>query len=270
MKKIILITGSTDGIGYATAQLCLELGYDVLIHGRNSEKIERTKQTLLASTGMQVRDSFTCDLSNLKDVHTFAQEVQKKYAKIDALINNAGVFVTSEPFMLGGLDVRFTVNCIAPYLLTKELLPIMTSKSRVVNLSSAAQARVDFGALQGKKRLRDDAAYAQSKLGLTMWSIYMGRALKEKGPAVIAVNPKSFLGTKMVKLAYGRHGYDTRIGADILIRAAVADEFAHATGMYFNNDIEQFAQPYPDALDMQKCAHLIQTMDTIIANILNK
>lgn len=268
MKKIILITGSTDGLGYVTAQRFLSLGHDVLIHGRNVEKVARAKQRLFESTGKEIRDSFICDLSNLKDVDAFAQEVQGKFTKIDVLVNNAGVFVIPEPFMIGGLDVRFTVNCIAPYLLTKELLPIMDDKSRVINLSSAAQARVDFGALQGLKRLRDDSAYAQSKLGLTMWSTYMGRMLKDKGPIVIAVNPKSFLGTKMVKVAYGRHGYDIGIGADILVRAALFDEFAETTGMYFDNDIEEFVQPHPDALDMQKCAELIQVLDSIITKTL--
>lgn len=264
MKKMILITGSTDGIGYATAQKCLLLGHNVIIHGRNEEKVARAKQNLLASTGKAVHDTYMCDISLIKNVHGFAKDVLKKYAKIDVLINNAGVFVVPAPFIIDGLDVRFVVNALAPYLLTKELLPLMDSQSRVINLSSAAQSKVDMVAMQGQKRLQDGNAYAQSKLALTMWSIYMGRALKDKGPVVIAVNPKSFLGTKMVKVAYGRRGYDIGIGADILVRAALGPEFADATGMYFDNDIEEFTQPHPDALDMKKCAQLIEAMEQCI------
>ena len=134
------------------------------------------------------------------------------------LINNAGIFKTPEPITQDGLDVRFAVNTIAPYLLTQKLLPLLGASGRVINLSSAAQSPVDPEALAGRVRLSDDlTTYAQSKLALTMWSRSMALSLKDEGPVIIAVNPGSLLGTKMVKEGFGMAGNDIRIGADILI-----------------------------------------------------
>ena len=151
-------------------------------------------------------------------------------------------------------------NTIAPYMLTKKLLPLFNLSGRIINLSSAAQAPVDTKILAGPPRLSDGEAYAQSKLALTMWSCHMGRALKNKGPAIIAVNPASFLGSKMVKEAYGVAGKDLSIGADILCRAALSDEFASASGRYFDNDSGKFSPPHPDALNDRKCETVIRTI----------
>ncbi len=186
---------------------------------------------------------YVADLSDMAEVKALAKAVSEKYEALDVLINNAGVFRTPEPVLENGLDVRFAVNTIAPYLLTQRLLPMLETSGRVVNLSSAAQSPVDPEALVGRVKLPDGTAYAQSKLALTMWSFELARKLGKKGPAIIAVNPKSMLGSKMVKEAYGVAGGDLRIGADILCRAALSDEFAAASGQYFNNDIGQFASP---------------------------
>ena len=92
------------------------------------------------------------------------------------------------------------MNTIAPFLLTRRLLPLLGASGRVINLSSAAQAAVNLRALVGEVQLSDNAAYAQSKLALTMWSRALALSLGRSGPSVVAVNPGSMLGTKMVKL----------------------------------------------------------------------
>ena len=137
-------------------------------------------------------------------------------------------------------------------------------EGRVINLSSAAQATVDLRAMAGEVRLPDGAAYAQSKLALTMWSRSMGLALAESGPMVVSVNPGSLLGTKMVKEAFGHVRADVSVGADILVRAALSPEFASASGEYFDNDAGRFAPPHPDALDPALCAEVVATIDRIL------
>ncbi len=175
------------------------------------------------------------------------------------------VFIARPPLLTkDGLDVRFAVNTIAPYLLTKKLLPLLDASGRVINLSSAAQFPVDPAALAGKAELSDGAAYAESKLALTMWSRHMALSLKNDGPSIIAVNPKSMLGTKMVKQAYGVAGGDLRIGAEILTRATLSDEFEGVSGQYFDNDIGQFASPHPDALNPQKCEEIVRVIEEIL------
>ncbi|MEO0868792.1 MAG: SDR family NAD(P)-dependent oxidoreductase [Cyanobacteria bacterium J06642_11] len=265
MPKTILLTGSTDGIGLETAKLLVAQGHTVLLHGRNSTKLEKVK-TLLSAEGGQV-ESYGADLSRMADVELLAQAVAANHTHLDVLINNAGVFKTGSPITEDGLDVRFVVNEIAPYLLTQRLLPLMDKSGRVVNVSSAAQSPVDPQALTGKIRLSQDfAAYAQSKLALTMWSRVL--ALKENSPVIVAVNPGSMLGSKMVKQAFGVAGGDIGIGADILTRAALSDEFKTASGQYFDNDSGQFAPPHPDALNPQKSEEIVRTIEATLATLL--
>jgi len=150
-------------------------------------------------------------------------------------------------------------------LLTRKLLPIMGAASRVVNLSSAAQAPVDSAALRGNRQLGDMDAYSQSKLAITMWSRGMADEMPD-GPVIVAVNPGSLLASKMVKEGFGIDGNDLSVGADILCRAALSDEFASASGKYFDNDSGQFAPIPHGGQDSAKCAALIAEIDTIIAN----
>ena len=266
MGKTILITGATDGIGLETARMLVSQGHAVLLHGRNPAKLADVEKELAALPGAGRIENYVADLSNLAEVAALAKAVAERHTRLDVLINNAGVFKTPDPVTPDGLDVRFVVNTLAPYLLTERLLPLLGESARVVNLSSAAQAPVDPEALSGRVRLADMPAYAQSKLAITMWSRHMAQAL-EGGPAVIAVNPGSLLGTKMVKAGFGVAGGDIRIGADILVRAALADEFAAASGKYFDNDSGRFASPHPDALDPRKSEEIVDVLETILADM---
>lgn len=266
MQKTILITGSTDGIGLATARMLVEQGHHVLLHGRNPAKLEAAEKTLSELQGGVRVEAYLADLSHIDDVKTLASKVTEKHAKLDVLINNAGILRTSNPITQDGLDVRFVVNTIAPYLLTQQLLPLLGTSGRVVNLSSAAQAPVDPEALAGRVKLDDMAAYAQSKLAITMWSRAMAQSHRD-GPVLIAVNPGSLLASKMVKEGFGVAGKDIGIGAQILVRTSLSDEFASASGKYFDNDSGRFASPHPDALDQQKSENVMQAIETILAKL---
>ncbi len=268
MQKNILITGSTDGIGLETARMLVSLGNNVLLHGRNPAKLEDVVKALSALQGTGQVEGYVADLSRMTDVEALAKAVVKKHPKLDVLINNAGVFKTPDPITQDGLDIRFVVNSIAPYLLTKKLMPLLGASGRVINLSSAAQSPVDPEALIGRARLSDDfTAYAQSKLAITMWSRSMALALKDDGPVIIAVNPGSLLGTKMVKEAFDVAGKDIGIGAEILTRLALEDEFATASGQYFDNDSGQFAPPHPDALNPQKSEEIVRVIEVVLSKI---
>ena len=103
-------------------------------------------------------------------------------------------------------------------------------------------------------------AYAQSKLALTMWS--QDFASKHcGGPVSVAVNPGSLLATKMVREGFGTLGNDLSIGVNILIRAALSDEFASASGRYFDNDIGQFAAPHSDAANAEIVSSVVAIVD---------
>jgi NAD(P)-dependent dehydrogenase (short-subunit alcohol dehydrogenase family) len=265
MKKTILITGSTDGIGKATAEALVKEGHKVLLHGRNQNKLEAVKSELSKIDGSTNIETYSADLSDFSLVEQLANAASKDHQHIDVLINNAGVYKVPNKTADNGIDIRFVVNTISPYLLTKKLSPLLGSKGRVINLSSAAQAPVDIVALGEANRLSDDTAYAQSKLALTMWSRYLAQTQGDQGPSIIAVNPASFLGSNMVKEAYGMPGKDLQIGVDILVRAALSEEFSSASGLYFDNDKGAFSDPHPDALDPVKIKAVTEKIEEILS-----
>ena len=265
MQKIILITGATDGIGLETAKALTQQGHHVLIHGRNPAKVNKVMTALSRLSKNAIIESYIADLSTLSEVEALATQIKSDHKRLDILINNAGVYKVSDITTPDNLDVRFVVNTIAPYLLTQKLLPLFDATGRIVNLSSAAQAPVDLDALISPNAGElDGPVYAQSKLALTMQSIELANTLLDKGTAIISVNPASFLGSKLVKDAYGVDGNDLAIGADILCRAALSEEFANASGHYFDNDSGLFKDPHADALDPTKNRQLVTVLDQII------
>jgi len=263
MKKNILLTGATDGIGKVTAAKLVEAGHQVLVHGRSEEKLASTIAMLEALPGDGRVEGYLADLSDMKAVTRLASEVAEKHSHLDTLINNAGVLKSPRSITDDGLDIRFAVNTVAPYLLAKQLLPALDESSRVVNVASAAQAPFNASDLVCDKKLADMDAYAQSKLGIIMW----GNSLAGKqpnGPAYIAVNPGSVLASKMVKEGFGIEGKSLDIGADILCSATLDESFSSASGKYFDNDSGAFANPLPDALDMAKCDEVVRVLESVV------
>ncbi len=250
----ILITGATDGIGLVTAKRLAEGGRTVLLHGRSQEKLRAAAHEIGGNP-----ETYCADLSRLEEVAELADAILSAHDRLDVLINNAGVYKTPQTKTQDGLDVRFVVNTIAPYLLTRRLLPIIPRDGRVVNLSSAAQAPVDPAAMRGQTAVGDMAAYSQSKLAITIWTQDMAKDHPD-GPVFVSVNPGSLLASKMVKEGFGVAGNDLAIGADILCRAALSDEFFNASGQYFDNDSGRFALPHPAAGDGDSVAAVMAVL----------
>jgi NAD(P)-dependent dehydrogenase (short-subunit alcohol dehydrogenase family) len=266
MTKTILITGSTDGIGLEAAKSLYSQGHHILLHGRSDTKLKAAEKALSELSGGGRVESYLADLSGMADVETLGEAIVANHEQLDVVINNAGVFRTADTFTDDGLDIRFAVNTFAPYLLTQRLLPLLRTGARVINLSSAAQSPVNLEALAGRTKISDQLnAYAQSKLALAMWSRTMAHLHKNRALVFVAMNPGSLLATNMVKEGFGIAGNDIRIGAEILVRAALSDEFAAASGLYFDNDKGRFASPHPDALDQKKTERVVRVIETVLA-----
>ncbi len=240
-------------------------GHHILLHGRSDRKLKAAEKALSELSGDGRVESYLADLSRMADVETLGEAIVANHEQLDVVINNAGVFRTADTFTDDGLDIRFAVNTFAPYLLTQRLLPLLRPGARVVNLSSAAQSPVNLEALAGRAKISDQLnAYAQSKLALTMWSRTMAHLHKNRALVFVAMNPGSLLATNMVKEGFGMAGNDIRIGAEILVRAALSDEFAAASGLYFDNDKGRFASPHPDALDRKKTERVVRIIETVL------
>lgn len=262
MKKYILITGSTDGIGKLLALRLAKEGHIVAIHGRNQTKLETTLKEIKEQSNNENVIGFLADFSNLADVKKMAADVIEKMPKIDVLVNNAGIFTSKNDSNSQGIDIRLAVNYLAPYQFTNSVLNLIKKSDapRVVNLSSAAQSPVSLIALKGKANLGTNEAYAQSKLGLTMWSFDL--AEQEPNITVVAVNPGSLLNTKMAKEAYGQHWSPAEKGVDILYDLSMTD--LAKTGQYFDNDKGSYATAHPDAYNSEKIKELLKTTDQLI------
>ena len=269
MSKTILITGATDGIGLETAKTLVGQGHHLLIHGRSEKKLTDTIAQLANVNEEGKVQAYKADLSDMAQVQSLCTSISEEHEKLDAIINNAGVFNVPNAETQYGLDLRFVVNLLAPYFITNKLISLLPADGRVVNLSSAAQAAVNLDALAGHVGLDSNQAYAQSKLALTMWSFHLAKSRQDTGPSIIAVNPASFLGSKMVKEAYGVEGKDLQVGADILVRAATSSEFDNANGRYYDNDNGQFLPPHHDALNPEKNQRLVDAIEDILSRILN-
>lgn len=262
--KTILITGSTDGIGKLAAIKMANDGHTIYLHGRNSEKLSAVIDEIKKESGNNNINGFVADLSDLNNVINLASEIKKDLSKIDVLINNAGVYESKVPETKSGLDIRFVVNYLAPYLLTQELLPLVESGglNKIINLSSAAQDSVSLEALKGNEKLDSRQAYAQSKLALTMWSFNLAK--QHSNLEVIAVNPGSLLNTNMVKEAFGHHRSSADKGATILYELAVSEKYDNASGKYFDNDQGSFNTAHADAYNSTKIEELMKLTENLI------
>jgi len=217
IKKTIIITGSTDGIGKLAAIKLAKEGHEIYLHGRNAQKLTAVVSEIKELSKNENIKGLVADFSDLNAVKQMAATIKQEVAKIDVLINNAGVFKSATAQNKDGLDLRFVVNYFAPYLLTKEVLPLLEkgTATRLINLSSAAQNPVNYEALSGKSPIGMQAAYAQSKLALTMWSFHLAKKLENI--SVIAVNPGSLLNTNMVREAYGKYWSSADKGSKVLL-----------------------------------------------------
>ena len=264
MNKTILLTGATDGIGRQAAQLFAAKGHSLIVHGRNPDRLAQLAVDLSKVAGAGSVQTLVCDLSDLKSVDAMAESVLSQTTVLDVVINNAGVLKLPDPTAVEGYDARFLVNLLAPYHLTRRLLPLMNDTGRVVNLSSAAQHPVDLDGLVNKSQFSDFEAYAQSKLALTQWSHWQS---KRSEPNFIALNPGSLLATKMVKEGFGIEGKDLSIGAQVIVEAALSSKFETANGAYFDNDEQRFADSHPDGTNLVKAERLVAVLNSMIESL---
>lgn len=242
--QTILVTGSTDGIGKLTALRLADKGVQVIIHGRNAEKVNKAVIEIKGKSGSQKIKGFTADFSSLKEVRKFAGELKKDYKQIDVLINNAGVGFADERYSKDGYELRFAVNYLAPFLLTNLLLPEIkkAAPSRIVNVSSAGQSPVNFEDIMLKKNFNSTLAYCQSKLALIMFTIDLADKLKDENITVNSLHPGTYLNTNMVRRSNITPWGEPESGADAEVFLATSPLLKNITGKYFNVKTETKAE----------------------------
>ncbi|MEO3867996.1 SDR family NAD(P)-dependent oxidoreductase [Nonomuraea sp. B12E4] len=195
-QRTILITGATDGLGRALAADLAGRGATVLVHGRNERRGQDTLDEIRERVPGAQLHCYRADLASLDEVREFAAAVEGEHKTLDTLANNAGIGSTVpgggvRQESVEGHELRFAVNYLAGYLLTRLLLPVLraAAPSRIVNVSSLGQTPIDFGDVMLAKDYSGVRAYCQSKLAQVMFPAAESQpAGKAVGPACASSN----------------------------------------------------------------------------------
>ncbi len=263
-QKVVLITGSTDGLGREVALRLGATGAHVIVHGRNRERGQAVVDEITKG-GKGSAAFFQADLASLANVRTFADTILKHYPHIDVLINNAGVWLLEGPRQnsADGYEMTFAVNYLAGYLLTKLLLPrmIASAPSRIINVSSQSQSPLDFDDVLQEKTYSGQRAYSQSKLAQVMFTIDLAKEVQGKGVTVVALHPASMMDTHLVEAAGMQPRSTVEEGAVALMNLVTAPSLTN--GMFYNGLRESRANP--QAYNDSARARLRTISDSLIA-----
>lgn len=191
--KVCVITGATAGIGRETALGLAELGATVVIVARDPQKAARTVDEISRATGNGNVESVRADFASLNSVRAAAADIRTRYDAIQVLVNNAGVANKYRTLSEDGYELTFAVNHLAPFLLTRELLPLLLAgaPSRIVNVSSGAEAYgpIDFDDLQSEKGYRGFAVYGKTKLMNVLFTYELASRLSGTGVTANCLHP---------------------------------------------------------------------------------
>ncbi len=230
------MTGSTDGIGRETALELARLGAEVIVHGRSSGKASAVADAIRRETGNPSLAFLPADFSDLDQVRAMAAGLQSRWGVLHVLINNAGTYMDRRILTPAGLEVTFTVNHLAPFLLTNLLLDLLkrSTPSRVITVSSVAHQRggLDFDNLQGERHYEPYSAYAVSKLANILFTYELAARLEGTGVTANCLHP-GVITTKLLQKGFGSTGGSVEEGAATSVYLASSPVVESVTGRYF-------------------------------------
>lgn len=243
--KTALITGSTDGVGRYVAERLAAEGARVIVHGRDRARGEAVVERIMRQGG----DArlLIADLSSLAEVRLLAEAVRRDSDGLDALVNNAGIGTSGAQRELGpdGFELRFAVNYLAGFLLTRLLLPMLEGRasSRIVNVASAGQQPIDFTDVMLTRGYSGARAYRQSKLAQIMFTIDLAHELAGRNVAVNCLHPATFMDTTMVRLSGVQPISTVEEGGAAILQLVTSPSLEGRSGLYFSGMRESRADP---------------------------
>ncbi len=193
-QKIAVITGADGGMGTEITRAVAIAGYHVIMVCYTKEKGERVRKELVTQTGNPYIDVMQADFSSLASVATIADELLDKHIAISLLMNNAGTLETELKITEDGLERTVSINYVAPYLLTRKLLPILKRGARIVNMVSCTYAIgslefPDFFQRGRKGGFMRIPIYSNTKLALLLFTLELAKRTKVAGISVNAADP---------------------------------------------------------------------------------
>lgn len=245
--KICIVTGANSGIGKETALGLAQMGARAVMVCRNAEKGKAALEEIRRESGSSQVDLLIADMSSLASVRALAERIQRKYPRLDVLVNNAGGAAPARTLSADGIEMTLATNHLGAALLTLLLLDLLkaSAPSRIVNVSSTEaqqRARLDMNDLQFERRkYRGIAAYGQSKLLMNAFTFELARRLAGTGvtanclhPGAVATNIWStMLIGKLIIAVAKPFMLNSKQGAAVSLYLATSPEVAQVSGEYF-------------------------------------
>jgi NAD(P)-dependent dehydrogenase (short-subunit alcohol dehydrogenase family) len=257
--QVILVTGSTDGLGRAVAAELAAHGATVLLHGRDAVKGDATMREIRAASGNERVAFYLADFASLAEVRGLAERLLGEHDRLDALVANAGigtgrVGAGEREVSQDGFELRFAVNYLAHFLLTHLLEPLLvgSAPARIVIVSSAGQAPIDFYDVMLERAYSGIQAYCQSKLALVMLAFDLADALRDRGVTANCLHPGTYMPTKMVLEAGTRPVDSLASGVAATMRLVADPSLDGVTGRYFDRRREALAHPQAYDVDARR------------------
>jgi NAD(P)-dependent dehydrogenase (short-subunit alcohol dehydrogenase family) len=253
-RRVALVTGSTDGIGRATARALAATGMKVILHGRTKVKVDAALATLGEELPGAELEGVSFDLGSPAAVRRGAEQILARVPALHVLLNNAGIFASERVITDDGIELTFAVNHIGPFLLTELLAPRLEASagdapSRVINVASIAhtRGRILIDDLTLANGWTGYAAYAMSKLANVMHAITLAEHHAPDRLVAYSLHP-GVINTKLLRQGFGPiAGASAEAGAKTQVRLAGEETVSAPSGSYFTEGVQ--TQPAPAARD---------------------
>ncbi|MCT8139167.1 SDR family oxidoreductase [Anaerobacillus sp. CMMVII] len=263
-NHVVIVTGANSGMGKATSLALAKTGATVvMLCRRKLEGETAVREVRTISKNMSV-ELMLCDLGSQKSIREFCIEFQKKYHRLDVLVNNAGVILPGRHETVDGFELQFGVNHLGHFLLTNLLLEqiIASAPARIINVSSGAHkaGKIHFDDINLKKNYRVFRAYAQSKLANILFTYELAQRLKGTDVTVNCLHPGAVATNMGINRETGFGTLITRLlkpffqtseqGAETAIYLATSAEIEGITGQYYyrKKSIRSSKRSYDNAL----------------------
>jgi NAD(P)-dependent dehydrogenase (short-subunit alcohol dehydrogenase family) len=272
--RVCVVTGATAGIGREIALALSKMGATVVIVARDTTRAARTADEISRASHNANVSWVIADFASLDSVRAGAAEIARRHAAIHVLVNNAGVAKKQRTLSVDGFELTFAVNHLAPFLFTRELLPLLRAgaPSRIVTVASAAEAHgpIDFDDIQSEKRYRGFAVYGKSKLMNVMFTYELSTRLAGSGVTANCVHPGAVATDMMRQLPWWLYGLISPFllspeqGAAAPVYLASSPDVEGVSGDYF---VRQQAKPSSlRSYDVESRRRLWDLSEELISN----
>lgn len=244
--RVVLLTGATSGLGLAAAAQLARCGATLVLVSRSAERLESTRDALVAQTGNAAISWIEADLTNLGAVRRATAEFGARHDRLDVLIHNAGVLLQDRKVTSEGIELTVASQVVGPFLLTELLLDCLkaSAPARVLLMASGGMYAVPLEVEQlelAPSSYSGSRQYALAKRAQVSLAALWGRKLEGTGVVVHSLHP-GWVDTP--GLREGLPGFTRLIGrqlrtpgqgADTLVWLAVDERALESTGRFWHD-----------------------------------